>query len=382
MNEIKDILQDIKFYYKKDPNNIPKQIKDNEQKILNVKINEEDKFKVLNLIFKYETYKYQPKLFNDIIKEFKLQDLINSKKEFNYYDKIIHKFIYTKIKSYKCSWSSPSKVNDIIENETNLKIKKQLEFINIFIDKYEFIDKIQNECKIITLTNNEIKQIKNNLINYEKIIKDVNKPYFLKQTIYYDDNETLNSYQCYFKAAINFFLNCEQFINQFYSNNLLEEQELNQKSPNLCQTDSLTGGTNIIYILFNKMFNENEKNNDIDVDYYLQLKDIINVNLDNKYQLEIPGYKIYSFYVIQDILKLLEDTFFYNVLLNIKNLINQKLLILIFMIVLKVVLQNMLQNYIQVMLIKILNWIILNIKILKNTIKKVNNLYVMKMHML
>ena len=101
MNEIKDILQDIKFYYKKDPNNIPKQIKDKEEKILNVKINEEDKFKVLNLIFKYETYKYQPKLFNDIIKEFKLQDLINSKKEFNYYDKIIHKFIYTKIKSYK-----------------------------------------------------------------------------------------------------------------------------------------------------------------------------------------------------------------------------------------------------------------------------------------
>ena len=57
------------------------------------------------------------------------------------------------------------------------------------------------------------------------------------------------------------------------------------------------------------MFNENEKNNDIDDDYYLQLKDIINVNLDNKYQLGIPGYKIYSFYVIQDILKLLEDTF-------------------------------------------------------------------------
>ena len=108
----------------------------------------------------------------------------------------------------------------------------------------------------------------------------------------------LNSNQCYFKAAINFFLNCGQFISQFYSKNSLEEQDLNQESPNLCQTDSLTGGTNIIYILFNKMFNENEKNNDID-DYYLQLKDIVNVNLNNKYQFGFPGYKIYSFYVIQ-----------------------------------------------------------------------------------
>jgi len=128
MDEIKDILQDIKIYYKKYPNNIPKHIKDKEQEILNIKINEEDKCKVLNLIYKYNIERLNNDLFNNLINSFKLQNLINSNKEYNYYDTSIHKYLNYKIKYYE-GHTSKDKVENYINTEKNLKVKKELKHI-------------------------------------------------------------------------------------------------------------------------------------------------------------------------------------------------------------------------------------------------------------
>jgi len=286
---------------------------------LNIKTNK-DKMILLNLLIKY---KINSIYFNFYINLFNIYNI-----KLPYYGKpyndCIHNYLYYKIYlNYNIIFNKIDNIQEYLikyQNEKQISnniINETLQIDN-FIDKYNFLEIINNENILYFDKLNEYidKDYKQKIIISNKI----NYPLTLTQ---YYDNDILNTYQCWFKSAINFFINNGKFLNKFVVNlinkekkysyndiiNKLYDSTINDININsdIIESEKIYGGNNTeIYELFVKMFQNND--NDIN-NYYIELKRLLNEKLNNKYYLGIPGYKMYPFYVIQDILILLNDSF-------------------------------------------------------------------------
>ena len=298
--------------------------------ILNLNLSIEEKKQLLTKLFNYDIEKNKLSLFNEIVNKYDLNQYISSILEYKIYDDIIHKYLYYKIKQddkYQDILNNPvnncnlkltkslikeqsNKSNNIIK-DLNDKLKKELNYIDNFISNTNFLKRISNECYIYVIDSED-----NQIIPFNKLIIENNQKFQYKFSIKkYYHNDILQSYQYYFKAAINFFLNNSEFISQIIDNQNHELSDLSDTVNSL----KFNGGNYIeFYDLIKEMYNENNQNNNID-NYYIKLKGYINGQLDNKYCLGIPGFKIYPYYVIQDILIMLKDQFSNNCIIEYKN---------------------------------------------------------------
>lgn len=185
--------------------------------------------------------------------------MLNTKK----YDKYVHK--YLEIFNHT---NNAAKLLNYVNSIDDDNIKNQLIQINNITtiknaSLFETYDTIFNasldtvNCDIsFNKTNEKIK-----LINKAKAIRF--KQYFTM----YDDEYLFNTYQCYLKSSIYFFICNDSFVNVIRNN-------------------------------------DNNFNNIL-----IETKQYLNENYNNKYILSIPGIKVYPSIVINDILKLEKDEF-------------------------------------------------------------------------
>jgi len=340
LQEIKNQIFKLKTYY--NTYNNPKyydEINNIQNYLLNLKLDDNEKYIFFNLLFEYKINKYFNVLFNDLKYKYNLFSYNKS------YDIYVHDYLYYKI-YYNCEiyYNNIISIDDRIKKYQITKFKKtkyiinELLKINDFIDNTDFLNQIFNS-KIIHLNNND-KFIYNEYNHtYEKlnINKKIQYPFPLTQ---YYDNNIINVYQCWIKSAINFFVNNGNFLQQFMifdkgqnnkmeiininndikDNLILQDNNINYNIlSDVIETESLKGGNNNdIYNLFQNMFIDMNKDLNIE-NYYILIKRLLNKKLNNKYYLGIPGYKMYPFYVIQDILMLLDDEFTYNCIIEYKN---------------------------------------------------------------
>lgn len=307
MSNLLDIKNNIKQLHNYYNNKIKfkKEINQIQNYLLNLKLNNNDKYILLNLLLEF-------KINNEFINKIKNKYNIKVFYYTNEYDYLIHDYLYYKIFSNYVLFRDIEKIEDRILKYHNKIIINEIIKINNFIDNNNFLEIIKNES-IIYFNDKEKYYYDDYYEIYDKKIDIIQKiKYPLTLTQYYDNN-TLNVYQCWFKSAINFFVNNGNFINQFINNKI--NIDFNILS-DVIDSEKIKGGNNKeIYELFKNMFN-NENNIE---NYYIQLKRILNDKLNNKYYLGIPGYKIYPFYVIQDILFLLNDYFTKNCIIEYDN---------------------------------------------------------------
>ena len=257
-NSIKSINNYYENYDKSDYDNLTKDIKYNLLNLEN-KFNQNDLIIILNLLLDYRINKYDYELFKNITKKYNISIIDN----FNKYELLIHKYLYLLI--YFNHTNNKEIKNELINFKkeiTNENILNEFNKINNYIKNYDLIKLFQSP-KIIYFNDINIdnSEIMNKITINEKI------KYPLLTTQYYD-YDLFITYQCFIKSAINFFIN----------NKFIE--------------------------MIKNIDNENLMKN-----YYIEFKRLLNNKLNNKYLLGIPGFKLYSFYVIQDILFLLNDQF-------------------------------------------------------------------------
>lgn len=297
---IKQYIIDLYYYYKFNDNIID--IKNKINYLFKLNLNEDEKYVLLHLLLYYNIHKLNYELFKQIIKQNNIKILFNYNKKdndisLNYYsnyNNMIHNYLQ-------------DKMNDNLDNLQNYIIKYKLnnDIYNLLIKINEYIDNtnfIYNIRDIGIYYFDDI--IKELTINYKKIeiFKKIKYPLNITQ---YDEKNNFQTYQCYFKSAINFFLNNGNFLNQFSINNInIDNDKLSSDV-----IDSQKGGNNEeLYNIFTNMFKDDYINNNID-HYYILLRNKINEILDNKYYLGIPGFKVYPYYIIQDLLIKLNDVF-------------------------------------------------------------------------
>ena len=308
-NSIKSINDYYENYDKSDYDNLTKDIKYNLLNLEN-KFNQNDLIIILNLLLDYRINKYDYELFKNITKKYNISIIDN----FNKYELLIHKYLYLLI--YFNHTNNKEIKNELINFKkeiTNENILNEFNKINNYIKNYDLIKLFQSP-KIIYFNDINIdnSEIMNKIIINEKI------KYPLLTTQYYD-YDLFITYQCFIKSAINFFINNKRFYNQFMNNNinnnlidnLLISNIDNNINSEIINTESIKqngGDKQEIYNLFIEMI-KNIDNENLMKNYYIEFKRLLNNKLNNKYLLGIPGFKLYSFYVIQDILFLLNDQF-------------------------------------------------------------------------
>jgi len=331
------------------------EILQSEDYLKQLKLNNIEKLYLLNLLIKYNINTLADYLketfYIEIIYTYNINSICNIFNIFDF-DIYIHKYLYIKI--YDVSQQKQLTFDNIINNIINISSSKsskiisefenELKKINEFIDKNDFINKINN----IKINFNVNYNKNNNQFNKQYINKLYN--YTLSNTKFYDNDFKFNTYQCYFKAGINFFINNKIFRNQFTVENINRNIKNNENNfvkiqlnnynyfisqnadDNINENSEIintefTGGnneTNEIYnafinIIINKKDNNNFNDNYYKLQNYLNFKKVINKYTNDKYLLSIPGVKIYPFYVIQDILNLLKDDFSNDCIIEFKN---------------------------------------------------------------
>ena len=287
--------------------------------MLNLNLTPTEKQQLIIKLFKYEIERYNKQLYDEIINKYELNHLLLSALKNKIYENIINKYIYYKILSYDINDMYKKTVQNIINypfnnlkknvinelinininnsnniiKEIHFEIKEKLNHLNNFIDKTNIFNKILNNCVIKDINKINLINEKDN-INLDDTL--INKYY---------NNSSIQLNQSYFKAAINFFLNNDDFINKVL-NNQINNSNKHLKFYNLIKN---------IYIKTERVFNDlkrldqyNKQDKNID-NYYIELKEYLNNCFNNIYCLEIPGFNLYPFYVIQSILLTLNDKY-------------------------------------------------------------------------
>jgi len=350
---IRNQIKKLNRYYNKYIIDIHKEdIKKIQNELLNLNLtNSNDKYKLFNLLLEYKKNKKgYIDLFNQIISKNNISFIFENK----LYDKYLHQYLYYKINILnedQINKQILSFKNNIIEDNNKLitknrfykpinpdeLINKILEINNIF-NKYNlfrlintsFIIYINKENQILIyndynnlelfeefkIYNNDFQIIKNKekeLIDKKDLLNKID--YQFRLTKYYNTTneiEILNIYQCWIKSAFNFFINNGNFTRQFLNIKIKKENKLlfnmiennDNLTSDIIESEKIKGGNkNEFYKLFQNITEENNDN------LFIQLKQLLNEKLNNKYLLGIPGYKMYPFYVIQDLLLLLDDEF-------------------------------------------------------------------------
>ena len=322
LQEIKKYIFKLKSYYNTYNNSIYyDEINNIQNYLLNLNLNENEKYIFFNLLFEYKINKYFNNFFNELKTKYNLFYYNQS------YDYYVHDYLYYKIYyEYELQYDTLINIKNRIKNYKLKNFKKTKYIINEllkiddYIDKTNFLNQVFNN-KIIYFNNNN-QFIYNEYDNiYENIVINKKISYPFSLTKYYDNNN-INVYQCWIKSAINFFVNNGNFLKQFifFNKNNDNKNLLNDiYSSDVIETESLKGGNNNdLYKLFQNMFIDNNNNLNVE-NYYILIKRLLNEKLNNKYYLGIPGYKLYPFYVIQDILILLNDDFTNNCIIEYNN---------------------------------------------------------------
>jgi len=221
-------------------------------------------------------------------------------------------------------------INDI----TNENIKKQLIIINKIIDKNHYIYKniFDKEYNKNSLFHCELNYINcNNIFNNNKdkkisINNKISPIRYKKYYILFDDEYLFNSYQCYLKSSIYFFLNNGDFIK-----NIIEFQKNKIKNNKFINLD-IIDINNIDNIDDNNLLNNDIVDSDIIhtdkyinggglndivieninkqmIDILIDVRNYLNIHYNNKYLLCIPGIKVYPSIVINDLLQLENNIF-------------------------------------------------------------------------
>jgi len=267
-----------------------------------------------------------------------IQKIIDKNKFYlsNKYDNIIHKYLELKI---NC--------NDIfcfINDIKDINIKKQLLIIDSIIDENNLIhknllDKKYNENSLFHCyleyidCNNKFDEDDNTnkLIN---IIKKITPIRIKKYYSIYNDNYLFNTYQCYFKSALYFFLNNGNYINKIIKLNnnsklinLTPSERLNKLEYNNIDSDIINTDKYIKYggklsDIIIKNIKDNIINNNIYNNIISDVRDYLNDKYNNKYLLCIPGIKVYPSIVINDILKLENNYFSEKCFFKLDNKVN------------------------------------------------------------
>lgn len=191
------------------------------------------------------------------------------------YDDIIHRFLEIKMRT-----SSAAKAITFINDVDNESIKEQLFLINDIID--------ENNMIYTKLFDEPYESLFNSSLQIQKL--QINKIQPIRTKHYYtlvNDKQLYNTYQCYLKSSIYFFLNNKHFINH-----IIEQPK--QESLSIFDTDKYLGGDASDVI--------RDSLDDID-NILVNVKQYLNSIYNNKYILSIPGVKVYPSIVINDIIK-------------------------------------------------------------------------------
>ena len=222
MTDFNKVKNDLKYIYVNFKN---KDLIDEVNRRINdltkLKLTDIEKYYFLNLILFY-------RINNQIFDKLCLPYFSNIPllKYSGFLNKIVHEYLYNKILNDNFNLEDfiqqiKPPINLSIKNEI-IKIKDEIIKINTFIDNNNYLNKIYNSCEI-----NKNVKINFHDIDYkfvDKIIIKNKGHYQFPQTKYYDENFNLHSYQCYFKAAINFFLNNMLFNKFFIAKDIANEQ--------------------------------------------------------------------------------------------------------------------------------------------------------------
>lgn len=211
-------------------------------------------------------------------------------------------------------------VDKMIESEKDKTIKKQLMIIDNLINNYNLLYRMKEELKIELFDDIDLTTYDDRYKEYvdNKSISINHSQLRTREFVSIVDDEFLfNTYQCYFKSAINFFANNKYFIRQFIKNKPKDVLNLddiivegkksrysNEESlSDMILTESQKGGN--FYDVFLSYFTQNDN----PTKALTSIKNFINSHYNNKYILGIPGFKIMPAFIIQDILMMLKDDF-------------------------------------------------------------------------
>lgn len=234
------------------------------------------------------------------------EELKSRLREYNFYlstynyDKLCHQYLIILLTS-----KSTKKYLSFINSIEDVNIKNQIKLIDDIIFENNLLNK-----RLFMTNNNSIfySKLESVVCNNQEIITNKIKlnskisPIRFKQYYsMYDDKYLFNTYQCYFKSSIYFFLTNGDFINtiinthnkhaiKHYRHTIIKDS----LTSNIIDTDKIIGGS------FNDIVKNNINNNNI----LSSIRAYLNIHYDNKYLLSIPGIKVYPSIVINDILKL------------------------------------------------------------------------------
>ena len=269
---------------------------------------------LLDLLFDYKKYI----LFKELlINTYNFNNIFNI---FNLSNYEIEYFNYNNY--YNCVISNYKNIFDVKDNLIPVEIDK----ISNIGKKYKSIcfkiinyNQFRNEYYIYEIYPkydlNKIYKMILNLFNNQLIISE---PFII------NDNN-FEKYQEYFKSAIMFLINNEHFMNEI-ENKFEYDITKNIKHNLVFLSDDYK---NFIELHINDIINEYTQDKEKLLSYlktnnYIEIRNILNKHLNNKYSFCIPSFNLYPYYVIQDILLFLNNQFTFNCLARYKYFYNDE----------------------------------------------------------
>ena len=248
---------------------------------------------LLDLLFDYKNYDLFKELiiniyhFNNIFNIFNLSNYEIEYFKYNNYNNCLN-LKYEKIFDLKNNL-----IYDEINKINNIEIKYEMLKFRI-INNNKFIN--EYDTYEIYTEKHDINKI------YKKIINLFNNHLVISEPFIINDNN-FEKYQEYFKSAIIFLINNVHFMNEKDNKFERDITENIKYSSKFVSKDY----QNFINLHIDNIINEYTQDKEKLYSYlktkdYIEIRNILNKYLNNKYSFCIPSFNLYPYYVIQDIL--------------------------------------------------------------------------------